>query len=506
MSLLCFIPMAGEMSVTRSIPAAISLPASRARAATGRRLRDIAIFGSIILIGLLADDWIATLSVIVLLAGWKFLSRQQGPPIVAAAFSNQWLQVTFGIMYLAITGRQVVEMETADYRPMVLMGLAAITVLFGGFYLAARFRRTQRFTEAIQRPLPWTTNQIAMIYVGTVALFGIIQEIAWSTPGWTQAILMLSRFRYVFLFLIVTRLLKPTPQWPWILAIFMAEVVLGFSGFSADFREPIVIIGIALFGAMDRSKARTWMIVCAIGAVAIGAAVIWTAIKPVIRKNYAASASTSERLNTVLMVTGTTFTGTVDEWKRQTDHMVSRMWAVYFPALALRRVPSLLPHENGKILWDAIDNVLTPRAFFPEKPVLPSQSEEVRKYAGVWVSGRESETSYAFGYVGESYVDFGVPLMFLPILAYGLVLGLAFRWLSMHIRHDELRTGVIIVVFWSTLGLYETSWIMMIGPALTMIVLLGGGAVLLDRMLRVTGRGKLKSSAPLAARGLPSRV
>jgi hypothetical protein len=494
------------MSVTRSIPAAISLPAGRAPTAMGRRLRDIAIFGSIILIGLLADDWIASLSMIVLLTGWKYLSRQAGPPIVAAAFSNQWLQVTFGIMYAAFTGRRVVEMGTADYRPMILMGLAAISVLFGAFYFAARFRRTQRVSGMIQRPLPWTTNQIAMIYVGTVAVFGIMQDIAWSIPGWTQVILMLSLFRYIFLFLVVTRLLKPTPRWPWILAIFMAEVALGFGGFSADFREPIVIIAIALFGAMDRRMARTWMIVASIGVIAIGAAVIWTAIKPIIRKNYAASASTSERLNTVFTVTGTIPAASVEEWKQQTDKMVSRMWAVYFPALALKRVPSLLPHENGKILWDAIDNILTPRLFFPDKPVLPSQSDEVRKYAGVWVAGRERYTSYAFGYVGESYVDFGVPLMFLPILAYGLLLGLVYRWLSTNIRHEELRTGVIIVVFWSTLGVYEASWVMMIGPAITIVALLGGGGVLLDRMLRVTARETPESPAPRSFKGLARRV
>jgi hypothetical protein len=156
---------------------------------------------------------------------------------------------------------------------------------------------------------------------------------------------------------------------------------------------------------------------------------------------------------------------------------------VYYPALALKRVPMITPYENGAILMAAIDNVLTPRLFNPDKAAIPSQSDEVRKYAGVWVRGRESNTSIAFGYVGESYVDFGLPWMFVPIFVYGLFIGVAYRLLVARIRHAELRAGLTIVIVWGILGSYETSWVMMIGPAITILGVLGGGALALDRFL-----------------------
>ena len=108
------------------------------------------------------------------------------------------------------------------------------------------------------------------------------------------------------------------------------------------------------------------------------------------------------------------------------DFFVDRLWAVYYPALALQRVPRVLPHENGQILWAAVRHILTPRLFFPDKPNIASDSDMVRKYSGVWVAGAEVDTSIAFGYAAEAYVDFAVPLMFLPILVWGLLLG----WLS----------------------------------------------------------------------------
>src|SRR4029077_12105570 len=80
------------------------------------------------------------------------------------------------------------------------------------------------------------------------------------------------------------------------------------------------------------------------------------------------------------------------------DALVERMWAIYYPALALERVPEVIPHTDGTILAAALTHIVTPRVFFPDKPELPSDSESVRKYSNVRVAGRETNTSIAFGY------------------------------------------------------------------------------------------------------------
>jgi len=491
-------PVSGPIRTTPTYRPRVAGP----RAAVPRQLIAVTGIGAVIVIGLLADDWIASAALLVLFLGWKYLLRESGPPIVAAAFSNQWLQITAGILYFAFTGRRVIEMQTDEYRPMVLIGLAAIIVLFAGFYVAAGLGHARR--PHPQRQLPWSTYRIGVCYGITVAIAGLLQEIAWSTSGLTQVILVLSRIRYVFLFLLVTRLVKPQLRWQLLVAILAAEITLGFTGFFADFREPLVIIGVAIFGAMDRKKTATWVIIGSIAFLAIASALIWTSVKPVIRQQYLASVSASQRLNNVVELTGSTFSSGIERWKGETDHLISRIWVVYFAGLAYKRVPSIVPYENGAILRSAVDNILKPRLFFPDKPEIASQSDEVRKYAGVWVLGRETNTSFAFGYAGESYVDFGLPYMFVPIFILGAILGLGYRWLNKHISHDELRIGVVIVIFWSTLGLYEASWVMIIGPGLTVFGILGGGAVLLDRVLRkssarrmpINGRSR---AAPLAA-------
>lgn len=143
----------------------------------------------------------------------------------------------------------------------------------------------------------------------------------------------------------------------------------------------------------------------------------------------------------------------------------------------------MLPHENGAILGAALRHLVTPRFFFPEKAVLTSDSEMVRKYSGLWVAGEEEGTSIAFGYAAESYVDFGLPWMFAPILVYGFVMGMAYASLLRFILHRELAVALVTVVFWLSLFLFERSWVKMLGLSLTLMLFLGGAIFVVDRVL-----------------------
>ena len=161
------------------------------------------------------------------------------------------------------------------------------------------------------------------------------------------------------------------------------------------------------------------------------------------------------------------------------------MWTIYYPALAVERVPSVLPHTNGAIFYDALVHVVTPRVFFPDKPELMSDSDKVRTYSGVRVAGRESNTSIAFGYAAEAYVDFGVPMMFLPVFAFGLLIGAMYALFRSLIWHRELFVAFGTVAFWLSTYLFERSWATMLGVAVGFMVYLGVPTILFDRYLLV---------------------
>ena len=126
---------------------------------------------------------------------------------------------------------------------------------------------------------------------------------------------------------------------------------------------------------------------------------------------------------------------------------------------------------------------MTPRVLFPDKPTLPSDSDKVRLYSGVMVAGVEQETTIAFGYAAEGWVDFGVPVMFLPLVAFGTAIGWLYALFRRLIKHRDLLVAFTTVAFWLSLYLFERSWAMMLGVSLGLMVYLGTPVVLLDRVL-----------------------
>src|SRR5918912_1259265 len=84
--------------------------------------------------GFYVDDWIAAAAVAILWLAWRYLRDPDGLPILPIALSFQWLQVTAGIWYFALTDRRLPTMTLSDYRPMVLIGLGCVLSLVIGIH------------------------------------------------------------------------------------------------------------------------------------------------------------------------------------------------------------------------------------------------------------------------------------------------------------------------------------------------------------------------------------
>jgi hypothetical protein len=107
-----------------------------------------------------------------------------------------------------------------------------------------------------------------------------------------------------------------------------------------------------------------------------------------------------------------------------------------------------------------------------------------------------------FGYAAESYLDFGLPWMFLRVLAYGLLMGAAYQmWLTV-IKHRELAVSLVTVIFWMGLYIFERSWVKTLGSTITIMVYLGGFTYLLDQylLMRRAQAGASGADDPLLAR------
>jgi len=435
---------------------------------------------------LLAGDWIAGAALWVLWLGWRVLPADDGPPVLPLAFTFQWIQVTAGVYYVAITGRPLLAIYSSDYRTMVLIGLGCLLALLAGLAIGMRLVGRRRAGAGGDSGIVFGWPALLACYAGSIALTGTIQEIAWEVPEFTQAILALSYARFALLYLMFRRLCEPAIRWGWIAALLGVEVALGFTGYFAGFREPMMMAAVALMSAFDRRRLKHWLTLAGLTGAMVLTGVLWIGIRTEYRQDFQVESfaeSREARAQRVVDLSAKWARNSADQMLGDVELFVERLWAVYYPALALDRVPLLIPHEGGAILAAAVWHLVTPRVLFPDKPVLPSDSEMVRKYSGVFVAGIEENTSIAFGYAGESYVDFGLPWMFLPVLVYGVLMGMAYHALLRLIRHDELAVAVVTVVFWLSLSLFERSWIKMLGLSLTLLVYLGGMTIVVDRAL-----------------------
>ena len=431
-------------------------------------------------------DWIGGLAIVVLWLIWMYLQQEGGVPVLAAALTFQWLQVTIGLWYYAATGRRLDTMELSDYRPMVLIGLGCCAALGAGLYAGISLvKRRQPPSDDDGALIPISWPALATVYVIATAMQGVLSSIAYDVPGLTQPILAMRFVRLAAVFVVFRRLCHPVPRWPWIAAVVGVEVVLGTTGFFAGFREPLVMAAIALYEAFDNRRISHWIAAGTLATLAAVLSVMWMNVRRDFRESFddeTFAASRQAKMDRMVELAS-------NWWKedthdaRETDKLVDRLWTIYYPALAVSRVPSVLPHTDGSLMQGALQHVLNPRLFFPTKAELQSDSEMVRKYSGLYVASTEQNTSIAFGYAAESYIDFGMPMMFLPMFLYALAMGMAFQFLAGHISHAELRAGLLAVIFWLSLYLFERSWVKILGLAGTLLIYLGGPALLCDYYL-----------------------
>jgi hypothetical protein len=434
-----------------------------------------------------ANHWLGAVCTAALMILWRIIPKTEGPPVLALAMTTQWVQVTAGVYYVGFTGRSLEAIEKSEWEPMVLIGLGAVLALAAGLSWGVRVMAS-RYPPPTDAPEEVATfKTLLVVYAVSVAMTGAMQELAWRLPILTQAILALSGIRLALFYVVMRRLLSPRLQWPLAGLLIAFEVGLGFTGFFSSFKEPMLLAGLALLEAFNPRRRDHWVFGGTLGVALTIAVVMWMGVRSEYRGAFeddVFASTRSVRMERMQALTSVWFAQSEsDSVMGDVDALVDRAWAIYYPALAVARVPDVIPHTDGEILTTALIHVFTPRILFPDKPNLPNESEHVRKYSGIWVAGEEMGTSIAFGYMAESYVDFGVPLMFLPSLVFGALMGAAYIWLLRNIQHRELAIALVTCVFWLNLYTIERSWARQLGLTLTMMAYLGGTVFLVDRWL-----------------------
>lgn len=434
---------------------------------------------------LFTGDWLIGASLAVLAAGWLVLRASEGPPVLALAYTLQWTSVTIGLFYVTLTARPLQATLDSDYRPMVAIGLGALVAMLAGLYGGQRLVQHPRESDGERPAHALSFRTLLVCYVAGVASVGVVQRVAWDYPSFTQAIIALTYIRLGLLYLVLRRLVT-TEQWLLLVGIVAFEVGLGITGFYAGFREPLMMTALAMLERFERRNVRHWFGLAALVLVMCLLGVMWINVRADYRERFLTDEnfeqSRSQRFDSIRTASRAWASSSSSDLAGDVDTFVDRIWAIYYPALAVARVPSVVPYANGSLMAATLQHVLMPRIFFPDKAEIGSDSDLVRKYAGVRVAGAEVNTDIAFGYAAESYVDFGVPLMFLPVFIWGLFIGMVYAGILRWFQYRDIAVSVATVICWLSLYLFERSWAKTIGLSLTLLIYVGGITFVLDHL------------------------
>ena len=109
-------------------------------------MKKLAVIAGLV-VWMISGDWLLGLSTFVLALGWVFLPAEEGPPVLALAYTLQWVTVCVGLYYVAITGRPLQATLGSDYQPMSDCVSWAIRWVASPAWTAPRWR-----SPAIERP------------------------------------------------------------------------------------------------------------------------------------------------------------------------------------------------------------------------------------------------------------------------------------------------------------------------------------------------------------------
>ena len=432
-------------------------------------------------------DWLSALAFAVLALIWVMLQAQEGPPVLALAATMQWVSVTVGYFYVTVTGRplEATIRPESDYHTMVLLGLGCVVAtVFGvaaGRWLIERMRQPQGLRPAHALSFK-TLVLVYVVYTSTLSLTHVLNV---DVGGFAMAVLALTYLRLGLVYLIFRRMVG-RGEWHYIAGLLAVEVVLGITGFYAGFREPLIMAALAFLEHFDRRRIGHWLSIGTLGTVMVVLGIIWIGVRVDYRGRYAEddrfAADRGARVELLRdSVNAWAAQSSQDLWNN-IDRFVDRMWTIYYPALAVGRVPSMIPHTNGTLMADTLRFVFEPRILFPDKPYIASDSLMVRKYSGVMVAGEDQQTDIAFGYAAESYIDFGVPGMFVPVFIWALFIGASVALVFREFHHRDMAISVATVIGWMSLYLFERSWAKTIGLGGTLLIYAGGLTYILDRL------------------------
>ena len=390
---------------------------------------------SLLLLSFFFKNSILIVAAVILYIGVRSLWEVDSTKIFTFIFCYQWLQASALAIQAEFHGVNIDDFAQlgGSVSLATWYTLGAISILAFGIKIGLKGVRN----NAIVQKRNFELQAIKIKYWFFLYVFATVISVSTSylsqyLGGLKIILLALANLKWGFFWLLAYMTFSGSGK-PKSFLYFsiIVELASSFGAFFADFKTVLIVAGIGILSAGIRLTIPKALKIVVIMLLVVSFGVIWTSIK-VEYRGYLRDTSiggVTTRSDQGQYLVDKIFDLNNDDLLNGWKKMVERIGYVEFFGRVLDYVPKYYPHESGALWLDAFLRPLMPRLFFPDKSSI-DDSVRTARYVDYGANEIDADTSISIGYIGESYIDFGFPLMYLPIFAWGYFAARIYRYFS----------------------------------------------------------------------------
>jgi hypothetical protein len=419
------------------------------------------------------------------------LWRVGEPPVLLMAAGLQLTQVVAFPLYASVVGVPLDTLGTyvPDLTSAAWIALAGISSLVMGMWcgqlgtlLRAGWIQIETKTWSVQNALAF-----CLVTLMLSVPFAAIGKIA---PGLQQPAFAASRVQWVGVFILTCVCVSQRRGFVFLTIIVLSQVVIGLTGFFADFKEVIYVVLVGIFAVRPKIKLGSAVIGLALASFLITLGAFWSAVK----EDYRQFINLGSGQQVVLIpledrlqyIFGRALNADSELMSDGFERLVRRVAYIELLGATIKNVPDNIPFQEGAQVGAAITHVLQPRLFFPDKPPAPSDTAITTRYTGIRFDrgNNLADTSIGLGYMAELYVDFGYVGIVIGTFLLGLLVGYSVKWISLYKQLPYVaNSGLAVMLVFSVASFEEVLLKLLGGFLMTLFVVIGLQRFLLPRLL-----------------------
>lgn len=394
-------------------------------------------------------------------------------PILLFILGMQWLQVTMKIFHANVMGEPVENLfVSSSITQAIWYSMAGLLVLALGMRAGAGVR--SHTVHTFNRMYEFSLRQLWFAYLVSMIAGVLLKATIFAIPQLTQILLPLLNIRWVFFLLLLISVLLKRKGYQMVFIAVAFEVIIGFTGYFSQFKTVFYYLLVGYFAIRPKIGKREIILGSLMLSLVLLLSLFWTSVKV----EYRVFLNQGTGQQTVDRTVGERFSwlgnAIVDDSQSSigdsAENLASRVAYTDFFGYTIMWVPSRVDYQYGAVWGAAIRHILQPRLLFPDKPSLPSDSEQTMQYTGQFLASGEQGTSISIGYMGESYIDFGFPGMLIPIFLVGLLYGLIYRYFILRETGNGVASALVVVCLMGVIQLEMQSVKLLGSIVMTFIV------------------------------------